>query len=811
MVKNYFKIALRSFRKNKLYTAINVTGLSIGIAFCTLIYLYIDDERSFDQFQANKDLIYRINKIEYLGPESDLRKKLKDDAIRSPYLSAALAPTILEEIPEVNLATRYVFGAGIFQYQDKIFSEKVKYVDADFFKMFSFKVLKGNKEKLFSTKEEIVITESLARKYFDDNDPIGKIINTNIFNEEKIAKVTGVIEDPPANSSLDFTALIPTESRPFYEQNFKNWRSFSFPTFIQLHENANFESFCSNLSIFNEKYFAKSIESWRERQNLSEDTKAFVLGTTNLNDLHLEKRVNWHKVSNPLFSYILAGIGLLIFVIACINYISLSLTSFKARKIEVGIRKSVGANSRQIFNQFTMESQLLAFFSMLLGTALIFLLIPYFNEFTGKEIYLSLNTFIRPFVMLVTISVLVGFLAGVYPSLLLSRFKPVFVLKGKSSKLKSGFTRTLVVLQFSLSAFMILSSVIMYRQMNYVTTKDLGYNQEQIVVVPTNTGWSDEGEQLVNQIRNVLISDPNFISISGTSSSFSRGWSNYGYTINGQQRSAYVYRVDPEYANTLNLTFLQGRNFDFDRPNDVHNSVVVNEALVKDMGWEDPLSERFDWKQDSVGLAVIGVVKDYNFRSLEQEIEPMFLHINPEDGKITDMQVKVSPNNIPEALKKLQNTWKEIAGAKPFDYSFLDEDVALQYESYSKWMNIMSLSTFFAILIACLGLFGLAGINAVNQTKEIGIRKVLGANLSNILYLMNKQFVFLAIIAFTVATPVSWWIMSKWLADFQYAITIGWELYVVAMFSGLVVALTTVSYHSMKAATVNPAETLKYE
>ncbi len=813
MLSNYLKVATRNIRRQKLYSFINAFGLSIGIAFCVLIYLYIEDERSFDQFHANKDLIYRIEEKSYDTWQADPKSPYQYSA----WMQTPLAPALKADLAEIQYATRYNPDAdGIVRYKDKALTEQIAYADADFFKMFSFRLLAGNPDELFKNKSDVVITPEIAKKYFGDEDPIGKTITIDVEGVKSFI-VAGLIEAPPANSSFDFKILVPQENRPYYDRNLDNWGNFNTPTFVQLIPNADLVAFKSNLAKFVDKQMGERIAKWRKRATtpIPDDVIMFELPFTKLTDMHLKKEIHWHKVSDRQYSYILGAIAILILSIACINYISLALTTSTARRTEVGIRKVVGAQKSQLVNQFTVESVLLAVASMIIGLGLVALFLPSFNSFTDKGIQLLRGDWLKLISVTTSLALVVGLVAGSYPALYLSSFRPALVLKGGfTSRVRAGFTKPLVVLQFALSSFLIICSVIMYRQMQFITTMDLGYNQEQIIVVPTQKGWTKESDQTVEQVRSRLEQEPDIVAVTGTSSSFNRGWSRYGYKIEGEQKSAYVYAVDPYYLSTLDIELTMGRNFDPANPSD-STALIVNEALVKDMKWTDPLNSFLNWQEDSVGKGarILGVAKDYHFRSLVAGIEPMILSMDLKNvGHLNTMLIKIRPDNIPTTVEKMGKIWKEMYPDRPFDYAFLDEDVAKQYKSYQRWMSIMGLSTVFAILISCLGLFGLSGINALNRTKEIGIRKVMGAELSTIFILLNRQFVFLALIAFVVAAPASWYVITKlFLSDFQYKITVGWELFAVSIVSGLALALVTVSYHAVKAALLNPAETLKYE
>jgi putative ABC transport system permease protein len=813
MIDNYLKIAVRNVLKRKLYSFINAFGLSIGIAFCVLIYLFIQDEKSFDQFHANKDRIYRMH-VSNFNSEA-FEKGEKELYRKHAYMPAKLGEVMLDELAEVQHMTRIKNDVeGVMRYGDKIFKEKALCADSGFFQMFSFPLLRGDKNTVFRNSSDAVITEEIAKKYFGDDDPIGKIFSFSV-NGEKTFTVVGVIAMPPANSSLSFKIILPTESQPWFAHSREQWGNFSFPTFVQLRQGTDLVAFKMHIDTLVQKYMADRLKRWRENNKVPAEYKVADFNFITLPNIHQAAEVSWEKVSDPKYSWILGGIAALILIIACINYVSLALTTSASRRVEVGIRKVIGAHRRQLVYQFGLESILLALISMAIGLGLAVLFLPAFNDFTGKSIVLTTSGSLPLLGIALVLALAVGVLAGSYPSLFLSKFLPALVLKGGfTSRVQAGFTKPLVVFQFFLSASLIICSVIMLRQMDYITTKDLGYNNEQLIAIESQSGWTTEADKTVEQFRNYVQGNPAVVGVAGTSASFNQGWSRYGYKIKDENKSAYVYRVDSKYIPLLGLELVTGRNFDEKIASDTLG-VIVNEALVKDMGWTDPLNEHLNWREDTVGLGspVIGVLKDYHFLSLEQEIEPLFLSMNKENvGFLTAMLVKITPEDIAGNVETVKKAWKKLFPDKPFEYTFVDQDVARQYESYSRWMNITGLSTAFAILIACLGLFGLAGINALNRTKEIGIRKVMGAELSNIFILLNRQYVLLATIAFILAAPVSWYVMNHWwLSSFKFKIEIGWELFAISMLVGLLVALITVSYHAIKAALINPAETLKYE
>ncbi|MGC3947616.1 MAG: ABC transporter permease [Chryseolinea sp.] len=812
MIRNYISVALRNILRRKLYSFINAFGLSVGIAFCALIYLYIQDEKSFDQFHQNKDRIFRMEVKSFITWEPNPEKPYD----RHAWLQVGLQPALKEEFPEVEYATRFnPDGEYMFRYGDKVFTENIAFADGDFFKMFSFRLLSGNADKLFQSPQEVVLTPAIAEKYFGEEDPIGKTVVIDIMGE-KSYQVAGIVEAPPANSSLGFSIIVPTVNRWGYERQVTQWTSYNSPTFVQLVPHADMEIFKRNLGKLVDKNLGKHMEKWRQESTIPipDGVKMVEYVYTALPDMHLKKEIGWTKVSDPQYSIILGGLAALILIIACINYVSLALTTSVSRKTEVGVRKVVGAQKSQLVYQFGLESIVLSMISMVIAVGLVFLFLPTFNQFTGKGITLTVMHASSLLLVSIGITLVVGILAGSYPALFLSAFRPAAVLKGRfTSKLQAGFTRPLVILQFAMSAFLIISTVVMYRQMKYVTTKDLGFDQEQVIAVRTQTGWNKEADRTVERFRNRLQHESSVVSLGGTTTSFNRGYSRYGYKIDGEQHSSFVYGVDAYYLPTLGLELSMGRNFSAEIPSDT-NTVIVNEALVREMKWKDPLNEHLNWKEDTLGLGarVIGVLKDYHFQSLTEGIQPLLLSMDTRSaGHLETMLIKLHAGDIPEHVKSVQSAWNELSPGKPFDYTFIDEDVALQYESHTRWMKITSLAATFAILISCLGLFGLAGINAVNRTKEIGIRKVLGAGMSSIFILLNRQYLWLSLIAFALAAPASWYAMSQWLSGFTFAIALGWELFVISMLGGLLVAFATVSYHAIRVSSINPADTLKYE
>ncbi len=813
ILRNYFKVALRNFTKRKLYSFINAFGLSIAIAFSLLVYVFISDELSFDTFHVNRDRIYRIDSKNFDRQAFDLGSK-------NPYYYQAILPNRLPiDLQDQPGDWEYItliksVGQRPILHKDKSANQKITFTDSNFFDMFSFTLIAGSVHKLMQDPTDAVITQEIATSFFGDEDPIGKTIFLD-FDQVTVSGFTvKAVVECPQNSSIQFEVLLPLESYEPFQQ--KAWNVYAYPTFVQLRKNVTPETFKVKLDTLINRNKKEWFQQVRKENNLPADFAVSEIILTKLTDVHFETKTRWSNASDPQYSWTLGGIAFLILCIASINYISFALTLSVSRRKEIGIRKTIGATGMQIFQQFNIESVTLSVFAALLGIGLAIVSLPLFNELTQKVIPLSSVDFMLGSSFLILMVFFIAFLAGSYPALIVSRVKPVLALKPAATGFKVGFARPLVIVQFTMSAFLMISALIMYRQMKFITTKNLGYDSQHVISVPTNAGWNDNSDKAITRFRSKTQNNPHIIAVSGMNSSFNQGYNSMSLEHEGLEKQVYFYRADYKYLSLFDIQLLAGRNFNEGEGANL-TSVIVNEAMVKAFEWSDPLTETVAIAgTDGPRAMVIGVVKDFHFRSLEEEILPVVITADPivpafGGGFMGSLLIKLNAHDIPAAIHSAEQEWKSLYPDKPFDYTFVDEDVALQYKSYTRWMKITATATVLAIVIACLGLFGLSGINALGRTKEIGIRKILGADFKSIFITLNKPFIVLAIVAFILAIPASWYAMNVWLNNFVYRITIGWEIFAISIFSGVIVALISVSYHGIKSAHSNPAETLKYE
>jgi putative ABC transport system permease protein len=815
MLVHYFLSAIRNMSRQKVNTFINVFGLSLSIAFCLLIFLFTKDEFSFDRFHKEAHRIYRLHQIDYVA-ERPLQEaktgwlsalKMKGER-KQIVLSPLIGPAIGAEVPEIAQTLRYQVSSGIFSSGEESFQEQITYVDKNFFQFFSFPLLQGNAATVLANPSGIVITPDIARKYFGKESPLGKPLYYQKNGKTATYVVTGLARQAPANSSISFEILIRYENNPVLDMDKDQLRFYNTTnTFVKLTENASLQSLHRNLNGFMERQYGDQISYYRKEKNLQSTQPVYAYGITNIADTHFDNSADyWPKVSNPLYAYILLTIAGFIVLMACINYITLALAGASGRIREISVRKLIGAQRRQVIFQLWAETQLMVILSILLSLLLVALFLPAFNYFTDKS--LTTDLLLHPQIVgaLLLLSVAMGVVAGGYPALLLTGFQPVSILKSKSTyRINPWFSRVLVVVQYSLCLFLVSSTIIVYQQMRFISQKDLGYNTDQILIV---RNYAQEGEptlKLLDRLKQQAAIHPDILSVSATSSTYGNGGMFLGFEIDGKQLHVRGFYIDHHFIPDMELAMTEGRNFSDDMGTE-EESVIVNETLAAILGGSQIVGTI---PKDFRNQKVVGIVKDHHYESLENKIGPAIYFYKPQ--KATSFLLKISHQNIVKTVESLQGMWKAIAPGQVFTYTFLDETVAQQYTAYQKWSAIIGSATLFAIFIAGLGLFGLAGLVAVNRTKEVGIRKVLGASVPQLFMLINKGITGLILLSFVIAVPMSVYVMQGWLDDFAYRVDISWITFAIVGLVSILIASVSVSYYSIKAAIANPVKSLRSE
>ena len=803
MLKNYLKITLRNLGKQKVYAFINIVGLAVGIAFCALIFLYVRDELTFDRFHEQGDRIFRVTQQDRT-PEGNVESTWT-------WQPMPLAPTLLAEIPEVEQAVRFFDQTLLVRRGEVTFEEGLVFADPSIFDIFTFPFQRGDPATALADLNSIVLSETAARKYFGEEDPVGQTLEVRFGDAFESVTVTGVLEPIPGNSSIRFDYLMPFAKLPnAYEwiaNRTERWTVSSFYVYVLLNEGASAAAVQAKLPAFRAAHIPDEEERARAEGWAGEGPPR-TYGLQPLQEIHLDTAVQGGltPASDPKYSYILAGIALALLFIACINFMTLAIGRSAGRAREIGVRKVVGAQRRQLMLQFWGEAVLMSVLALGVGIALAELFLPTFNTLAAKELsfdYLQSGTTLAALAGLV---LLVGLLAGGYPALVLSGLRPIETL---NQRLRLGgsnvLTRSLVVVQFALSVFLIVGTLVMLQQIDYLQSKNLGFNKEHVVVIPTH---DLSGNVLLERFRQELGRRTDIVGITGMNNAFTRGWSREGWDYQGEQKRAYVYAVAPNFLEVMELDLVAGRTFDPNLATDSTEVVLVNEAFVRDFGWAEPVGQQLDGFYNEP--VVVGVFKDINYLSLHQAIDPMVLTINPE-WSLHHLLVRIAPTDIPVTLAALRATWQASAPDVPFQYSFLDDDLNKQYENEQRWSRIVGYGAGFAILIACLGLFGLAALSVTGRTKEIGIRKVLGASVANVALLLSKDFAKLVFVGIVLAVPVAYLVMQRWLEDFAYRVDIGVPLFVLAGVLALTIALLTVSYQAIRAALADPVQSLRYE
>ncbi|MFH1853392.1 MAG: ABC transporter permease [Candidatus Neomarinimicrobiota bacterium] len=789
MIANYFKIALRNIWRHKGYSSINILGLAIGLACSLLILLWVQEELSYDKFHTQATNLYRVEQDQnYSG------KLYHVNVMPWPC-----APVWKDEIPEVLAATRYGWcGGQYYRYGDKSFMENdVQAVDPDFFTMFDYTLLRGDRQTVIDDPNSIVIDEATAKKYFGDEDPLGKVLTAN--NEYPLT-VTGVLAKPPANSITQPKLLVTIEFAKKTGNYNESWGSNNIRSFVLLQENADLAEVSRKLT-----------EVVHNHRDYKSDT-AFMAAP--LTRVHLYGYFGFSDSGQAIvYIYIFSIIASFVLLIACINFMNLATARSANRAREIGIRKVVGAQRRNLIYQFIGESILLSFLAVILALLFVYLLLPLFNNIAAKEIGLGAVLQGQFLLGLLIITILTGVISGSYPALFLSAFRPVKVLKGQLTTGRSQTLRKgLVIFQFTLSIVLTIGTLIIYQQLNFMRTKDLGFDQEQVISV----GIRGEIGKSYDALKTELNQLPQVLGVSASSHRPTNIGSNSGGAEWDGKDPDYelvvgMSSVDFDYIETMQIKMVQGRAFSKEFPSDAADdnniAFIINETFAKIIGKDPILNENLKF----VGSEgpIIGVMKDFHFRSVHNEIEPLAIFIYP--PMFNNMLIRFAPGDVTQSLAAVEAGWNRILPNYPFDYRFLDEDIEMMYRDEVSMSQLVKYFSILAIIIACLGLFGLASFTAEQRTKEIGIRKVLGATAANLVLLLSNQFTKWVLIANLIAFPLAWLVVSKYLENYAYRIDLGIGPFLLAGLLALGIALLTVSFQAFKAALANPVKALKYE
>ncbi len=789
MLSNYFKTAFRNFRKYKGYSFINIVGLAVGIACCILILLWVFDELSYDRFHEKGDRLYRII-VEHTFAGGAVS--------RYSSTPAPLAPALIEEFPEISAAFRYTTAPRfLVKYEDFRFYESgLGMADPSIWTTMSFRLLQGDPETVFQPINSIVLSETMAEKYFGEEDPIGKLLR--IENQFDLI-VKGIMEDVPSNSHLQFDFVMPFVLLEYGGQRLDQWGSNSYLTYVELAQAADPD-------VVNEK-----IRDFIKKHNPG-STATIELQKMDRIHLHSDLTADFAERGDIRYVIIFSLTAFLVLVIACINFMNLATARSGNRAREVGMRKVVGAYRSDILRQFLSESVLYATLAFILAVGLVFLLLPTFSNISGKELTLNFSQGGVLYLSLIGIVILAGLGAGLYPALFLAGFNPVFVLRTKSFSGPKGrmFRRILVVFQFALSIGLIIISLVVQGQLNFIRSKPLGYNRNNVVYMRFGVQTANFYEAFKRSVQN----EPSILSVTSAdqlptamyNSTTSISWPDK----NPEDKILFhTATVTHDYTQTLQLEMAEGRSFSREFPSDEKQAYILNQAAARIVGGESsPLDKPFTlWDVDGI---VIGIVKDFHFQSLSTPVEPLVIRLRPVEP-YTFLLIRIKGEDFPDTLQRISSAWDKVSPAFPFDPSFLDESFDDMYKTEQRLGTLFAAFTFLAILIACLGLLGLASFMAEKRTKEIGIRKVLGATVPNIVKILSVEFFVLVSVANLIAWPVAWFFMKRWLQNYAYNTGLNPLIFIGASIAALIFALLTVSFQAVRAASADPVNSLRYE
>jgi putative ABC transport system permease protein len=806
MFKNYLKIALRNLWKAKSFSAINILGLAVGLATCLLIVLYVADELSYDRYNKKAERIYRV--------DSDIRFGGGD--LHLAVNSDPMGPTLKKDYPQVEEYTRVYASQGsklIKKGSQFIEEQNVAHVDSTFFNVFTLPAIEGDTKTALNEPNTVVITQSAAKKYFGTVNALGKIIEA----DKNPYKVTAVIKDVPKNSHFHLDFLFSMDN---VDYGWGNYTSHNFQTYIVLKEGTNYKAFEKNFKTVIEKYVLPQAKQFIQVNSMEEFEKAgnkLDYSLMPLLDIHLrsDRFPELSTNGNIQYVYIFSAVAFFVLLIACINFMNLSTARSANRAKEVGVRKVLGTGRKTLIAQFLIESTVTVIIALLLAVGIATLVLPLFNDIAAKSLSVKELVSIRILPFLLLLPFIVGLLAGSYPALFLSRFRPIEVLKGN---LSMGFKKTnlrnaLVVFQFAISIVLIIGTIIVYSQLRYIQTKNLGFNKDQVLIINGTGALGNNTEAFKNEVLNMqgvksgTLSG--FLPVSNSSRN-DNTFSNEAVMDSKNGVNMQRWTVDYDYVKTMGMEIVKGRAFSKDFGSD-SSTMLINETTAKLFNFSDPVGKKiytYDDHNNPVSYNVIGVVKNFNFESLRQSVGPLCMVLGRSTGLAS---FKINTANIQGLTGQIENKWKSMAPGMPFSYRFLDESFDDMYRAEQRVGKVAITFAVLAIIIACLGLFGLVAYAAEQRIKEIGIRKVLGASVRGIVQLLSKDFMLLVLIAFIIAAPVAWYFMNKWLEDFNYRVDINWWVFVLAGSIALVIALATISFQAIKAALANPVKNLRTE
>jgi len=801
MIKNYIKIAFRNLKNNKVDSSISIGGLAIGIACCLLLITFVRFEWSFDEFHKKGDRIFMV----YSSYENSNTGEISKNS-PTPY---PLASFLESNVPEFEQVIRYRSeGAEVKIENQYILQRNIVQAEPEFLQMFSFPLIKGNPKTALDSPNKIVLTQHKARQIFGTRDVIGKTVTLKGRGKEELFTVTGVLENIPSTSSFDFEYILPFENNlmRMREDMRQNWFVAGSETYVMLNENVD--------AVEVEKKLQQNLgdavpEAYRERNTMH---------LLSLQEMYLSPELSSHsrKSSNPLYSWILACVAFVVLIIAAINFMSLTLSRASRRSGEISIRKVVGAARDDLGVQFIGEAFLICLIAFVLGGVVAELAMPWFSALIDKPLSLNLLNTPVSWAVVFLLLVMATLITGVYPAWVLARQK---IVTGLVSRTTSGKTpvvvKGLVVVQFALAITFLSSAYIMYSQMSFISTKDLGFNPENLVDIEMSLTNPEKGAKIFNTYSRQAMQLSGVQSVTSIYGQLGNSSMSTSLVTDSLRTSVNVEIIDEHFIETMQIDLIEGRSFTEERPSDFKNGVLLNREAVEMFGWQNPIEKKIrqsKYKTFLDGKEVIGVVENYHYRPLYYQVKPLiFVHRSVEGYGTVYMRTRIAENRTAKTINKLKSIWQEMDLAQPFNYSFVNNLVDQQYENQQRWKNIIQLASVVAIAIACFGLFGLISLAAQRRIKEIGIRKVFGATVSNIVTLLSKDFLKLVALGFVIAVPIAWYAMHQWLADFAYRIEIRVGVFLIAGGAAFLIALLTVSWQSARAALANPAESLRSE